>query len=74
MLIGWTHPEGSGAKFYQNIAIDKCLTIVDLDNIHPTVYYKEKKKLIDFIPKNFIQRNSFFGRLFIGNARNNSLW
>ena len=59
MLIGWTHPEGSGAKFYQNIAIDKCLTIVDLDNIHPTVYYKEKKKLIDFIPKNFIQRNSF---------------
>jgi len=59
LLIGWTHPTSSGAKFYQNVAIDKCLTIVDLDNILPTLFYKKKNKLIDFIPKNFIQKNSF---------------
>ncbi len=60
MIIGWTHPTGSGASFMRNIAILKNLIIVDLDNIHPKVYYKDRSISIDFIPKNFIKRNSYY--------------
>jgi N5-(carboxyethyl)ornithine synthase len=59
MIIGWTHPTGSGADFYQNIAIPKKLIIVDLDNIFPTIYLANKKKLIDWIPRDFVRQNSF---------------
>lgn len=59
MIIGWTHPTGSGREFYDNVAVVKKLVIVDLDNIYPSVYYQDKKVLIPFIPKNFIWKNSF---------------
>lgn len=58
MIIGWTHPLGSGKAFFQGIAQEKALKIVDLDNIHPMGYYQDQSKLIDFIPKNFIWKNS----------------
>lgn len=59
MIIGWTHPNGSGKSFIQNVAIPKKLKIIDLDNIYPAGYYLDKKYPIDFIPKNFIWKNSF---------------
>lgn len=58
MILGWTHPLGSGKAFFEGIAQEKSLKIVDLDNIHPMAYYHDKSKLIDFIPKNFIWKNS----------------
>ncbi len=60
MIIGWTHPTGSGSDFFQQVAIPKSLKIVDLDNIYPTIYYKDKKIPIPFIPTNFIWKNSFY--------------
>lgn len=60
MIIGWTHPTGSGTDFFQKVAIPKALKIVDLDNIYPTLFCKEKKISIPFIPKNFIWKNSFY--------------
>lgn len=59
MIIGWTHPFGSGRKFMEDQATTKDLIIVDLDNIHPTVYYKNTSKLIDWITPNFVKDNSF---------------
>ncbi|MBU3191370.1 N(5)-(carboxyethyl)ornithine synthase [Clostridium bowmanii] len=59
MIIGWTHPNGSGKGFMESQFNLKNLTIVDLDNIHPQVYYKDKIKLIDWIKPNFIKDNSF---------------
>jgi N5-(carboxyethyl)ornithine synthase len=59
MIIGWTHPYGSGKGFMEAQFNSKNLTIVDLDNIHPQVYYKDKIKLIDWIKPNFIKDNSF---------------
>lgn len=59
MIIGWTHPFGSGKKFMEEQANIKDLIIVDLDNIHPTVYYKNTAKRIDWIPPNFVKDNSF---------------
>ena len=59
MIIGWTHPLGSGKNFYENIAKPLELKIVDLDNIYPTVYYKDRRITIPFIPRDFIQKNSF---------------
>jgi N5-(carboxyethyl)ornithine synthase len=59
MLIGWTHPIGSGKQFMTEQAIPKELTIVDLDNICPAVYFKDKKYRIDWIPRDFVRKNSF---------------
>ncbi|MBI6874568.1 N(5)-(carboxyethyl)ornithine synthase [Clostridium aciditolerans] len=59
MIIGWTHPFGSGKKFMEEQANIKDLIIVDLDNVHPTVYYKNTAKRIDWIRPNFVKDNSF---------------
>jgi len=59
MIIGWTHPKGSGKDFMKAQSDPKDLIIVDLDNIHPDVYYKNKIKRIDWIKSNFIKDNSF---------------
>jgi N5-(carboxyethyl)ornithine synthase len=60
MIIGWTHPTGSGTKFYQEVARKKNLRIVDLDNIYPTIHQGDKHILIPFIKKNFVWKNSFY--------------
>ncbi len=59
ILIGWTHPTGSGREFYNEVAIPKNLIIVDLDNIYPQVFYKNQVHHIDWIPRNFVYKNSF---------------
>lgn len=60
MIIGWTHPTGSGSNFMKLQAIPKELIIVDLDNIYPAIYYKDRKIDIDWIPQNFVSGNSFY--------------
>lgn len=60
MIIGWTHPTGSGAGFYKNVACKKGLYIIDLDNIYPTAHLGDKHISIPFIKKNFIWKNSFY--------------
>lgn len=59
ILIGWTHPYGSGKKFFEFVS-NKDIIIVDLDNIYPAIFYKNRKvlDLSSFIPKNFIRDNS----------------
>jgi N5-(carboxyethyl)ornithine synthase len=59
MIIGWTHPTGSGMQFMEQQAIPKKLVIVDLDNIYPFVHYCRRTFPIEFINPNFIWRNSF---------------
>ena len=59
MIVGWTHPTGSGAKFMELQAIPKNLMIVDLDNIYPSVFYKGEKISIPWIKPNFVRKNSF---------------
>lgn len=59
MIIGWTHPTGSGTDFMKLQAIPKNLVIVDLDNIYPFIYYTQKKIPIPFIKPNFIYKNSY---------------
>lgn len=60
MIIGWTHPTGSGKEFYQNVARTKHLKIIDLDNIYPAAYFDDKFIPIPFIKKNFIWKNSYY--------------
>lgn len=60
MIIGWTHPTGSGTEFYKNVACKKNLRIIDLDNIYPTAHLGDKHIPIPFIKKNFIWKNSFY--------------
>ena len=58
IIIGWTHPTGSGRDFMK-IAKEKNITVIDLDNIYPAIYkdnnvfYLENK-----LQKNFIRKNS----------------
>ena len=58
-MVGWTHPYGSGASFMKEQAIPKDLIIVDLDNIHPAVFYQDKEIPMDWIQTNFVRKNSF---------------
>ena len=60
MIIGWTHPTGSGTSFYQNVAVKKGLKIVDLDNIYPTIHQDDRHIPVPFIPRDFIWKNSFY--------------
>ena len=60
MIIGWTHPTGSGAEFFKKVATPLGLKIVDLDNIYPTVHLGDKRIPIPFINKNFVWKNSFY--------------
>lgn len=60
MIIGWTHPTGSGTKFYREVACKKGLYIIDLDNIYPTAHIGDKHIPVPFIPKNFVWKNSFY--------------
>lgn len=59
IIIGWTHPNGSGKDFMKNQAIPKDLIVVDLDNIRPSIFYKDKVIPIDWIEPNFVIKNSF---------------
>ena len=59
MIIGWTHPTGSGTEFYRSVACKKGLYIIDLDNIYPTAHIGDKHIPIPFIRKNFVWKNSF---------------
>lgn len=58
MILGWTHPFGSGSNFMKDQVIPKELIIVDLDNISPKIFFKNKSIDIDFISRNFIYKNS----------------
>ncbi|MBM7711288.1 N(5)-(carboxyethyl)ornithine synthase [Enterococcus xiangfangensis] len=60
MIIGWTHPLGSGKKFMETQAIPKNLYILDIDNQAPTMFYQGKSYPSKIIPKNFVYQNSFY--------------
>lgn len=60
MIVGWTHPTGSGVEFMKEQAVPKSLKIVDLDNAYPRLYYKDQIKDLDFLPRNFLFKNSFY--------------
>ena len=60
MIIGWTHPTGSGVSFYQDVACKKGVKIIDLDNLYPTAYLGDLHIPIPFIRKNFVWKNSFY--------------
>lgn len=59
IIVGWTHPYGSGHNFMEEAALPKNLMVVDLDNIHPEIFYKNKEIAIPWIPKNFVYKNSY---------------
>lgn len=60
MIVGWTHPTGSGTTFMREQVEPKGLKIVDLDNAYPRLYYKGKSAHLDFLPRNFLFKNSFY--------------
>jgi len=58
MILGWIHPIGSGRDFLESVGWEKKLKIVDLDNISPTCFYGNKTVPIDFLRRDFFQKNS----------------
>lgn len=57
-IIGWTHPYGSGRKFYEEQCIPRDIKVVDLDNITPRLFYHRHVYNLDYIPRNFVYQNS----------------
>ncbi|MGX2946203.1 N(5)-(carboxyethyl)ornithine synthase [Enterococcus alishanensis] len=60
IIIGWTHPLGSGKDFMKTQAIPKNLYVLDLDNRRPTMFYQGKSYPSKIIPRNYIYQNSFY--------------
>jgi len=60
MIIGWSHPLGSGKSFMEQQAYPKDLIVVDLDNHLPTIFYHHQQLRADWIPTNFVYQNSFY--------------
>lgn len=60
VIIGWTHPRGSGKDFMETQALPKNLYVLDLDNRRPTMFYQGKSYPSKTIPKNYIYQNSFY--------------
>lgn len=58
IIIGWTHPYGSGRKFMETQGQEKELYVIDLDNIFPKLFYKNEEYIIESIPRNFVYKNS----------------
>lgn len=63
MIIGWTHPYGSGKSFMRTQAEPKNLVVVDLDSQSPQVFYQNRAFPAKNIPKDMLFRNSFFAGL-----------
>lgn len=59
VIIGWTHPFGSGADFFRGVASDKNLVIVDTDSVKPTVFKGVHQAPIENVPDHFLFENSF---------------
>jgi len=59
IVVGWTHPLGSGKNFFEKVCKPLNIKVIDLDNIHPCVFFHEKTQSIDWIPRNFVSKNSF---------------
>lgn len=59
MIIGWTHPFGSGQSFMKEQALPKKLIVVDLDSNSPCIYY-ENEIFESGIPKGLLYKNSFY--------------
>lgn len=59
IIIGMLHVETTklGQDFVKETK-EKKLIIVDLDTRFPSIFYKNKKKNLDFIPKGFLSENS----------------
>ncbi len=59
LIIGWTHPYGSGKSFMKDQAYPKELIVVDLDNGYPAIYYKDEVIRTN-LPSGILERNSFY--------------
>lgn len=57
IIVGWTHPTGSGKEFMA-IAKEKKIKIIDIDNIYPSLYVGDEVIPIKTLKKNFIRKNS----------------
>lgn len=60
VLIGWTHPFGSGAQFYNDIVVNVGLTLIDIDSVTPRLLKgREVQEIIDLFPPHMFWRNSY---------------
>lgn len=59
-IIGWIHPNGSGASFYKGFAKEKKLILVDLDSVNPRIYRWDGGCIdISVLPRHFFWENSY---------------
>lgn len=58
IVLGWSHPTGSGKQFFNSVAKEKQLIIIDTDSTNPRIFYKNICKKIEEIDINFCYENS----------------
>ncbi|MGN6689319.1 MAG: hypothetical protein ACTHJU_00095, partial [Sphingopyxis sp.] len=60
VIVGWTHPFGSGKSFYEEIAAPKGVTLVDIDSVMPRIFKgMAPGQDADFFPPHMFWKNSY---------------
>lgn len=60
ILVGWTHPYGSGGTFYRDVAAPLGLTLVDVDSVIPRIFRgKSQPEAADFFVPHMFWKNSY---------------
>ena len=59
IILGWTHPFGSGSTFYKTVCKEKELIVIDTDSTCPRFCFGDKIAVMDEIPIGFCAENSY---------------
>lgn len=59
IILGWSHPTGSGKAFYDTICRQKNVILIDTDSTNPRILRQDLSKQIEEIPINFCFQNSY---------------
>jgi N5-(carboxyethyl)ornithine synthase len=60
VIIGWTHPYGSGAKFYAEVSAPLGIALLDIDSVMPRIFRGNRDpEIADFFPRHMFWKNSY---------------
>lgn len=59
IILGWTHPFGSGSNFYRTVCKEKNIVIIDIDSTCPRILCGDNVSIIKEIPIGFCAENSY---------------
>ena len=57
-VIGWTHPQWSGKRFFETVCQERDISVFDLDSKFPALYRGQSITRLSAVPSGFVDGNS----------------